>query len=284
MVRSQDRPSKPLVDCFYAHETQVEPRIRTDNQITTRQNHRPEIRKNIKIATLNVSTMRDKEEEIVHMMKERNLDILRVCETRTKNEGQKTIHEDYKYIYKGNQEGRHGVGFVLNSSVAERVKEITYKTERILSISMELNNTGISLIMVYAPQQGRNTEEKEEFHETLQETYDSVKYRNNVIMMGDWNGHVGMDREGIEGVLGAFSVGNRNAEGKRIIDFCATTTILTIMNTFYLHRLSHKWTWYKWNENQQQYTDKSMIDLMVTNNKNLFKDVKAIHTINLTRL
>ena len=69
------------------------------------------------------------------MMKGRNLDILRVCETRTKNEGQKAIHEDYKYIYKGNQEERHGVGFVLNSSVAERVKEITYKTERIQYIN-----------------------------------------------------------------------------------------------------------------------------------------------------
>ena len=199
-------------------------------------------RTHIRMGTINIATMKDKEEEIVFMMKERNLDILGVCETRTKNEGQKKIHEDFRYIYKGNREGRHGVGFILSPVFAERVSQIIYKSERIISISIEINNIGISLIMVYAPQQGRSVEEKEEFYENLQETYDSVKNRNNIILLGDWNGHIGTTREGLEGVLGAFSIGNLNAEGRRITDFC-TINNLAIMNTFYPHQPSHKWTW-----------------------------------------
>ena len=61
---------------------------------------------------MNLATMRGKEEEVVHIMEEKKLDLLGVCETRTKHEGEKKIHNDFKYIYKGNEEGRHGVGFV----------------------------------------------------------------------------------------------------------------------------------------------------------------------------
>ena len=53
------------------------------------------------------------------------------------------------------------------------------------------------------------------------------------------------------------------------------------MNTFYKDRPSHKWTWYRWNEALQQYTDKSMIDLYITNNKNLFNDAKSVPSISL---
>ena len=62
--------------------------------------------------------------------------------------------------------------------------------------------------------------------------------------MGDWNGHVGMDRTGVENVLGAHEIGNRNDEGNRILDFCAVNN-LSIMNTYYKHQESHKWTWYR---------------------------------------
>ena len=192
---------------------------------------------------MNLATMRGKEEEVVYVMEDKNLDLLGVCETRTKLEGEKKIHKDFKYIFKGNEEGRHGVGFVLSPILAERVNQIIYKNERIISISLDLQIKGVSFIMLYAPQQGRSTEEKDEYYQALQETYDAVKYRDDVIIMGDWNGHIGVEREGIEGVIGAFSIGNRNTEGGRIIEFC-TTNILAIMNTFYKHQASHKWTWY----------------------------------------
>ena len=41
-------------------------------------------------------------------------------------------------------------------------------------------------------------EEQEEFYIALQETFDGVKYKNNVTIPGNWNGHVGVEREGIE--------------------------------------------------------------------------------------
>ena len=51
------------------------------------------------------------------------------------------------------------------------------------------------------------------------------------------------------------------------------------MNTFYNHRESHKCTWYRWNSDIDDYRDKSMIDLVLTHNRSLFRDVKTIPSI-----
>ena len=97
--------------------------------------------------------------------------------------------------------------------------------------------------------------------------------------MGDLNGHVGLDRTGIENVLGAFSIGDRN-RGESIIDFCIQSH-MSIMNTFYKLQESQKWIWYRWNTVRGLCTDKSMIDLALSKNKNLFRDVKSAPSVSL---
>lgn len=76
-------------------------------------------------------------------------------------------------------------------------------------------------------------------------------------------------------VVGAFSVGTQNRDGERIsIQFCIKHK-MSVVNT-YKYQESHKWVWYRYNSVEQAYTEKSMIDLALTNNKRLFKDVKGI--------
>ena len=66
---------------------------------------------NIRIGAINVATLRDKEEEVVEMMKARRLDILGMAETRLRRNGDRTIHEDYRLIFSGKEEGKQGVAF-----------------------------------------------------------------------------------------------------------------------------------------------------------------------------
>ena len=269
------------MDDFIAQATLYEPRNRIAQMVTDRNENghgKKKAQGNIRMATINVSTLKDKEEEIIEMMKARRLDILGLCETRCKNSGQRRLHEDYKIIYSGVDDGRHGVAFMLTPQIAETVDSIDHKSERILGITLKLRDQKISVIQIYAPQQGRSIEEKEEFYNSLQEVYEGMKYQENVIVVGDMNGHVGQDRTGVENVIGDFSIGNKNPEGERIIDFCVLNG-LAIMNTYYKHKESHKWTWYRWNEQQQNYTEKSMIDLFLTNKKNLFRDVRTIPSV-----
>ena len=105
-------------------------------------------------------------------------------------------------------------------------------------------------------------------------------YQDSMILCGDWNGHIGCDRKQYETVLGIHSIGNRNEEGKRILDF-AVVNNLCIMNAFYQYRESQNWTWHRWNSQRQAYSDKSMIYLFLTNQKSITKDVKAMMSVSL---
>jgi hypothetical protein len=89
---------------------------------------------------------------------------------------------------------------------------------------------------------------------------------NNIMIIGDMNDHVGTERAGMEHIMGAFGIGKRNQEGDRMLDFCMINN-LSIMNTFYQHKQEHKFSWYRWNESKQKYTDATLIDYILSNNK-----------------
>ena len=90
-------------------------------------------------------------------------------------------------------------------------------SKRIIGMDLKLE-TGVSLLQVYGPQQGRTTVEKEEFYRQLQETVDFVKYQENVILCGNSNGHIRCSRTDYEQNIGAHGVGGRDAEGQRVLD------------------------------------------------------------------
>ena len=119
---------------------------------------------------------------------------------------------------------------------------------------------GVSIIQVYAPQ-GRPTAEKNEFYQQQQGLVDEMKYSDNVILRGDFNGHVGCERLNYEENIGTHSIGNRNEGGQRLLDF-AQVNNLKIMTAFFQHRESHKWTWYRYDQQLRNYTQSSMIDLL----------------------
>ena len=95
------------------------------------------------------------------------------------------------------------------------------------------------------PQQ-RRTVEEEQFYRHLQETVDDVKCQDNIILRGDWNGHIGCSRTSYEHKIGAHGVGGRNAKEQQVLDFVKINN-LAVMNTYYQYRESHKWTWYRYN-------------------------------------
>ena len=49
----------------------------------------------------------------------------------------------------------------------------------------------------------------------------SLANRNKLVLsLGDFNGHVGKWAEGFEGIHGGYGIGERNAEGRMLLDFC----------------------------------------------------------------
>jgi exonuclease III len=219
--------------------------------------------------------MHGKTEEIVEMMKRRNLDILGVSETREKISRKETLHGNYTFIGSGMISGKYGVGIIVRDGLAQCISKYDQVNGRILRITLKTKTQKLTIIQVYAPQQGRPKEEKEAFYNALQDVRDKCGTDENVIIMGDLNGHVGIAREGYESCLGHFGIGDRNEEGLMILDFCNRND-LKIMNTYYQHQDSHKYSWYGWNGNTQRYERKTLIDFFLVKNHRIVLDVKCL--------
>ena len=93
--------------------------------------------------------------------------------------------------------------------------------------------------------------------------------------MGDFNVHLGANRKGIEKYKGPFcDTRNKiNDNGYKLIDTCIQHNLF-ITNTFFKHRQSQVYTWYKWNSLEC----KSQIDFILTkrNNRRKITDVRVI--------
>ena len=71
----------------------------------------------------------------------------------------------------------------------------------------------LCLVSVYAPQAGRAMVDKEEFYEALGEVLKGVKEEEAMFICGEFNGHVGRDADGYEGVHGCHGFGRRHLGG-----------------------------------------------------------------------
>lgn len=63
--------------------------------------------KTLQIGTINLSELKEKEEEVIMLMKERNLDIIGLCETLLTGQGTNILHDDCKLFNMGGMEARH---------------------------------------------------------------------------------------------------------------------------------------------------------------------------------
>ena len=54
-----------------------------------------------------------------------------------------------------------------------------------------------------------------------------------IIFLGDFNGHVGKCAEGFKGVHGGNGIGKRNAEGRRLLEFCDKRQLCVANTWFY---------------------------------------------------
>ena len=87
-------------------------------------------------------------------------------------------------------------------------------------------------VSAYTPQQGCEEEEKDRFWTQLGAISDSIPTSKELIVAGDLNGHVGIERDGFERWNGGKTRGNINAEGEIILNY-ARECDLALVNTFF---------------------------------------------------
>ena len=71
----------------------------------------------------------------------------------------------------------------------------------------------------------------------MDEILQEIPIGKNLVIGGDFNGHVGIDKLGYERVHGGYGFGARNEAGESILDF-ALASDLVVANTMYKKRRS----------------------------------------------
>ncbi|CAF3356026.1 unnamed protein product [Rotaria sp. Silwood2] len=88
---------------------------------------------------------------------------------------------------------------------------------------------------------------------------ESVSKTDYLLLIEDFNAHVGNDSQTWNGVIGQNGDTDLNQQGRQLLDFRANGS-LSIMNTFFQHKDIHKYTWYK---TGNSIAPRSLIDFII---------------------
>ena len=184
----------------------------------------------IRFGTLNVGSL---------CGRKRKVDVCCIQEVRWKGQGARfvgTWGRRYKLWWSGNDAGFRGVGILVKKEISGNVVEVRRKSDRVMAIVQTLGREVMRVICANGPQSGRPDAEKVRF-------YDEMGSSSEIIVsLGDFNGHVGKYAEVFEGVHGGNGVGKRNAEGRRLLEFCDGRE-LCVANTWFKKREKRKITY-----------------------------------------
>ena len=235
-------------------------------------------RNRLRFGVFNLGTYKDKEEELSKLVKARRLDILGISETRLKNkENGLNLGDNYTLIYSGIEHGasKYGVAILIGPKLSRSIKAVKLVNDRIMRILLQMNRGRMHIFQVYAPQQGLTNQIKEQFYEELKSEIESLPNNENIIIMGDLSGRVGLDRTNVGNVIGPLGEATKNDDGERLIDWCLLNN-MSIMNGFFKQRDSHKFTRYRWKRNTGQFDQKSITDYVLSSDKGIFNNVKVL--------
>ena len=195
----------------------------------------------MRFGTLNVGTMHGKSREFVEMLGKAKVVLCAVQEVRYVGRGSSVYgsgDERYKFWWSGGERGESGVGVFVKEEWGGNVIEVVRWSDRMMKVKMVMGGRKIHFFSVYAPQQGRPAEEKEQFMENLEDRILEVREEEAVMVLGDMNAHVGSENRGYEDVSGKYGWGERNQEGEKVLQMCQRQG-MKIWNTMFKKRKEH---------------------------------------------
>ena len=115
----------------------------------------------------------------------------------------------FKLFWVGNDEDMARVGILLTEKWVDTIFDDKHVLDRIMLTKLAVGKS-MTVLLVYVPQAGLDDSVKDMFYENLQWTLTKISASEILLVCGDFNGHIGKNADGYEGVHGGRRFGRCN--------------------------------------------------------------------------